>query len=226
MNQFLHGMTRAVVETFSLPEPIVEVGAYQVEGQEALGNLRTLFPSREYLGIDMRPGPGVDLIANVEALPQHDSSVGTIIALSVFEHVRHFWRGFDEVRRVLRPNGVLLVSCPFYFHVHGYPSDYWRMTPAGLEVLLEDYPQRIIGRQGPARKPLNVWGLAFGPAYPPLTEAMFMRYRRLLHNYARQPLGWLRTVRYRLGAALCGKRPFAPYLQQESWDTACQTPLQ
>jgi len=226
MNNLLHGMARAAAETFALPEPIVEIGSYQVAGQEDIGNLRSLFPGREYVGIDMREGPGVDLVASVESLPQLDASVGTVIALSTFEHVRHFWRGFAEVRRVLRPDGVFLVSVPFYFHIHGYPSDYWRFTPAALELLLEDYPQRIIGYHGPARKPLNVWGLAFGPEHPPLTAAQFRLYRQLLKTYARQPLRWFRKVRYQVGSALCGARPFAPYLQQENWDIECQTPHQ
>ena len=46
---------------------------------------------------DFRPGPGVDCVADVENLPQPDASVGTVIALSTFEHVRRFWLGFREV---------------------------------------------------------------------------------------------------------------------------------
>src|SRR6185369_2406850 len=107
---------------FHLPEPILEIGSYQVAGQEDMIDLRRLLPGREYVGVDFRPGPGVDCVANVERLPQPDSSVGTVIALSTFEHVRHFWLGFEEVYRVLRPDGVFVVSCPFYFHQHGYPS--------------------------------------------------------------------------------------------------------
>ena len=34
MNHFLNGVARAVAETFDLPEPILEVGSYKVEGQE------------------------------------------------------------------------------------------------------------------------------------------------------------------------------------------------
>src|SRR5579864_8102160 len=110
MNHFLQGMARAVAETFDLPGPIVEVGSYQVEGQEAIADLRGLFGGRPYLGLDCRPGPGVDMLADVENLPHADASVGTVIAMNTFEHVPHFWRGFEEIRRVLRPDGALLVS--------------------------------------------------------------------------------------------------------------------
>src|SRR5437764_4562577 len=187
MNQFLRGVVRAVAESFELPGPVLEIGSYQVAGQEAAIDLRSLFPGREYVGVDFRPGPGVDCVASVEALPQATGSVGTVIAVSTFEHVRHFWRGFEEVYRVLRPDGVLVVSCPFYFHQHGYPSDYWRFTPQALEVLLDRYPARVIGWHGPARRPANVWAVAFREDCPPPTVAQYETYRRLLRRYAREP---------------------------------------
>ena len=99
MNRFLQGVARAVAETFDLPGPVLEIGSYQVAGQEALADLRGLFPGRPYTGLDMRPGPGVDLVADVEALPQADASVGTVLAMNTFEHVPRFWKGFAEVRR-------------------------------------------------------------------------------------------------------------------------------
>ena len=99
-------------------------------------------PDQPYVGIDIRPGPGVDRVADVEALPYADGSIGTLIAMNTFEHVPRFWRGFEEVYRVLRPDGAFLISCPFYFHIHDHPSDYWRFSPKALELLLENYPTR------------------------------------------------------------------------------------
>jgi SAM-dependent methyltransferase len=214
---FLHGMVRAVAETFDLPGPVLEVGAYQVLGQESIADLRGLFPGRDYIGLDRRPGPGVDELGDVEALPCPDGSVGTVLALSTFEHVPHFWRGFDEVRRVLRPDGVLLVSCPFYFHIHDEPSDYWRFTPAALEVLLEDYPSKLIGWHGPSSRPANVWALAFREGRPAITAADHARYREAMRLHARMPLPWPRRMRLGLGRLLFGGGHFAPLLQRERW---------
>src|SRR4051794_39958015 len=182
MNQFLRGVVRAVAESFDLPGPVLEIGSYQVEGQDALIDLRGLFRGKEYVGVDFRPGPGVDCVASVEALPQPTGSVGTVVAVSTFEHVRYFWRGFDEVYRVLRPDGVLVVSCPFYFHQHGYPSDYWRFTPPALEGLLDRYPSRILGWHRAARRPANAWGVAFRENCRPPTADQFERSGRLLRQ--------------------------------------------
>ena len=194
MTRFLHGMIRAIAEAFPVPEPVYEIGSYQVEGQEALIDLRGLFAGREYLGIDFRAGPGVDLVADVEKLPFPDASVGTVLALSTFEHVRHFWKGFDEVYRVLRPDGVLIVSCPFYFHVHGYPSDYWRFTTYALDAMLERYPTRILGWHGPDRRPINVWAIAWREDAIPPTEEQFQKYQELLRVYARERLALGRRI--------------------------------
>ena len=222
MNHFIHGVTRAIVETFDLPEPILEIGSYQVAGQESIANLRALFPNCDYLGVDMRPGPGVDCVANVEALPQDSASVGTVLALNTFEHVRCFWKGLEEVRRVLRPDGVLVLSTPFHFRIHQFPHDYWRFTPAAYETLLEGYPSKIIGWHGPRNRPANVWAVAFRDDRKAITRDQFVHYRGLMAKYAREPeTSWTRRLRYRLAGLLCGRGPFAGYLDRNDWDSVC-----
>lgn len=223
MNSFLNGVVRAVAETFDLPGPILEIGSYHVEGQESLCNVRSYFPGKPYLGVDVRPGPGVDCIASVEALPQPDASFGTVIAMSTFEHVPRFWRGFEEVHRVLRPDGVFLVSCPFYFHIHNFPSDYWRFTPEAFELLLQGYPNKIIGWHGAKSRPSSVWSVAFREQHAAITTSEYEAYQTRVKRYARQPVRWKRQWRYQLGRWLCGRGPFAPYLDQERWESECRT---
>ena len=75
-----------VAETLDCPDPIVEFGSFQVEGQESYANLRELFPGRKYVGCDMRPGPGVDLASRTRhgeiSLP--DGSAGTVLCIETF----------------------------------------------------------------------------------------------------------------------------------------------
>lgn len=221
MNAIMRGLVRAAAETFTLPGPILEIGSYQVQGQETVADLRTLFPGRLYLGVDVRAGRGVDLRASVERLPFADRSVGTILAVSTLEHVPHFWRAFDEMYRVLRPDGALLIACPFYFHLHAYPHDYWRFTPEALELLLEPYPSKIVGWHGPAERPANVWALAFREARPAIGADEFHLYRTRLSHHARMPLPWGRYLRLQLGRLLFGRGHFAPYLEREWVNNRC-----
>lgn len=221
MNHLLRGVVRALVESFALPGPILEVGARRVPGQEDLADVRAWFSNEEYQGIDLIPGPGVDCVASVEQLPHLDASVGTVLALNVFEHVRQFWRGFEEMYRVLRPSGALLVTCPFYFRMHNFPQDYWRFSPSGLEVLLEKYPSAILGWHGPRHRPAHVWALAF-KGNRPIGESEFARYQSLLAQYAHQPASWKRTLMGRIGQIFHGHATFAPYLDRNRVETLCR----
>jgi hypothetical protein len=126
------------------------------------------------------------------------------------------------VRRVLRPDGVLLVSCPVYFHIHSYPSDYWRFTPEALDVLLQDYPTRVLGWHGPKNRPLNVWALAFREQHRELSADQYARYRQLLGKYAHEPVPFIKQCRYRLARLICGRGPVGPYLEQDRWETVCR----
>jgi hypothetical protein len=89
--------------------------------------------------------------------------------------------------------------------------------------LLEKYPSKLIGRHGPKRRSANVWALAFRERRPSISQDEFERYQKLLSSYGRQPLARGRQLRYGLGRWLCGRRPFAPYLDRERWETACRT---
>jgi hypothetical protein len=68
MRPHLREFLELCARTLVCPEPIVEIGAFQVAGQEAIADLRPLFPGRHYIGCDMRRGPGVDRIEDVHAL--------------------------------------------------------------------------------------------------------------------------------------------------------------
>jgi SAM-dependent methyltransferase len=226
MTPFIRGVVEATVASFMFPGPVVEVGAYQVAGQAELIDLRRLFPGRRYIGLDMRPGPGVDQVENVERMTIESGRIGSVLALSTLEHVKRFWLGVEELKRILRPEGVLLLSCPFYFHIHNHPSDYWRFTPEALDTLLEDrFPQRILGQHGPVKRPGNVWAVAFGPGYPPITLQQMAAYDQALRKLARSPSEPSRTLRYRLARLFCGRGPFSPHLDRDRFSIELRTGL-
>jgi SAM-dependent methyltransferase len=157
---------RLVAETIDCPGPVFEFGSYQVEGQEGYANLRGLFPGREYVGCDMRPGPGVDRLEDVTAIRLPEGSAGTVLCIETFEHVFEVRRAFDEVFRILKPGGVFLITSPLNFRIHGFPDDYWRMTPNCLRRHLEPYAARVSGYQGDRAFPHTVMGLGIKAPIP------------------------------------------------------------
>jgi SAM-dependent methyltransferase len=127
-----------LVQVLELPEPIVEFGSLQVElGQP--NDLRELFAGRDYVGTDMRPGPGVDRVEDLRRLSYADGEIGTALCLDTLEHCADPITACRELHRVLRPGGVCVVSSVMFFPVHGYPHDYWRFTPEGMRLLLRDF---------------------------------------------------------------------------------------
>ena len=44
-----------------------------------------------------------------------------------------------EIYRVLKPSGIVCVSVPFNFRIHGPLPDCWRFTEHGLRALFSSY---------------------------------------------------------------------------------------
>src|SRR4030042_5264853 len=139
MRKNVKALIAYITSKIDFQEPIVEIGSYQVEGQEGFADIRPLFPNKQFLGCDMRRGPGVDRIENLEKLSFADESVGTIIMLDTIEHVAPIHRSMQEVNRVLINGGWGVMSSVMDFGIHSYPEDYWRFTPKGIEYLMKDF---------------------------------------------------------------------------------------
>lgn len=113
---------------------ILEVGSYNENG-----SVRTLFGNAEkYIGIDMRSGPGVDLVVNANDLTGFpDEEFDTVVCTEVLEHDSHFWLSLSEMGRVLKIGGHLLLTARGNkFPEHAYPSDFYRFMPGAGEILL------------------------------------------------------------------------------------------
>ena len=86
------------------------------------------------VGLDMQAGPGVDLVHDLEE-PLPGWEFDHVDLCSVLEHVRRPWLLAANVQALMAPGATILVSVPFVWRMHAYPSDYWRMTPEALDVL-------------------------------------------------------------------------------------------
>jgi SAM-dependent methyltransferase len=93
----------------------------------------------KWTGIDMQEGHGVDMVADIHMLPPGwGDRFSGVLCSEVLEHVSRPWIAVPEIARVVRPGGWIVVTTLLTFHIHGYPSDYWRFTDQGLRLLLED----------------------------------------------------------------------------------------
>jgi SAM-dependent methyltransferase len=140
------------------PEPIVEFGSMQVEPDQD-ADLRPLFGGREFVGTDMRPGPGVDRIEDLRKLTFADGEVGTALCLDTLEHCQDPVQACRELARVTAEGGVAVISSVMLFGVHAYPNDYFRFTPQGFRSLLSGFDSLWVGAVGDPDIPFQVVGI-------------------------------------------------------------------
>lgn len=114
-------------EIFDPPEPILEIGSLQRPRQEGFADYRPFFKERAYLGSDVATGQGVDLLSDVEKLGIHRETVGTVLIMDTLEHVERPWKALEEIYRVLKTNGLVVMSSHMNFIIHNYPRDHWQV---------------------------------------------------------------------------------------------------
>ena len=88
-----------------------------------------------YTTFDMADSEAVDVVGDVLSPPFADVSFDTIISTQVLEHVEKPWVMVAQMRRLLRPGGVCVVTAPFMIPYHAHPYDFFRYTPEGLRSL-------------------------------------------------------------------------------------------
>jgi len=91
----------------------------------------------ELWGILDRLKSAVDVFGDGRQLPFADASFQTVLATEVLEHVMSPGALLQEMVRVLKPGGRLLVTVPFIQPLHEMPSDFFRYTPYSLRNLVE-----------------------------------------------------------------------------------------
>jgi SAM-dependent methyltransferase len=182
MNRATNTAVRLMAECFKPRGPVAEIGSYYEPASEAISNLRPYFPGEQFIGCDIRPGPGVDRIEDANHLSFGDSSVGAVLMLHLLEHLPTPDIALAEAYRILRPDGVLCVGVPFTYRLHGFPSDYWRFTASGLTILLSQFAQRTVFSLGPRLKPTLVFGVAGKEGSEVTFQARSERFRTAVHS--------------------------------------------
>ena len=68
-----------------------------------------------------------------------DNGFDLIVCTEVLEHTLQPFSAVAELRRLLRPGGLLFLSVPFNFRIHGPLPDCWRFTEHGLRALFSTW---------------------------------------------------------------------------------------
>jgi len=139
----LTGLTsKKFVRRFTKSEKILHAGS----GTKVLGKNCT--------NVDMLALPGVDIVADLTALPFEDDSFDAATSEQVFEHLENPTKAAAELMRVVKSGGLIHIATPFLYPWHPSPSDYSRWTCEGLASL---FPECVVVEKGVLAGPFSAF---------------------------------------------------------------------
>ena len=115
---------------------VLEIGSMDVNG-----SVRENFHDAQYIGIDFRDGPGVDLVMDALDLPSKFPAgyFDIVLCLETLEHCEQWSSVLRAGWGVLKTGGRMCVTTPSQKKgYHGYPHDYWRFTLADYAHVFND----------------------------------------------------------------------------------------
>jgi SAM-dependent methyltransferase len=151
---------------------------------------RELVPATEYLTLDIDPSFGADVVGDIHDVPRPDASFDTILCTEVLEHCRDPQRAVDEMRRLLRPGGVCVLSTRFLYPYHPTPRDYFRFTADGLAELFREWSEAEVLHLGSRLESVwmlvprrgKLWGWFIG-LFDPLVSSVRVRSTKAATGY-------------------------------------------
>ena len=102
--------------------------------------------------------PCIDILCDITDMkPVSDESIGLVLNLESLEHIPYPQKAIDEIYRVLKPEGLLILTTVMHFKIHHAPKDYWRFTPEGIELLLRRFQILDCSLEGNLKRPKGIW---------------------------------------------------------------------
>lgn len=118
---------------------VIEVGSYNVNG--GIRDILESWEPKEYIGVDIEAGPGVDVVCNGENLVEKfgKDSFDVVISTELVEHVENWKKVFSNIKNICKPNGAIYVATRSYgFPYHAFPHDYWRYETEDIKAIFSD----------------------------------------------------------------------------------------
>ncbi|MBN1910274.1 MAG: class I SAM-dependent methyltransferase, partial [Pirellulales bacterium] len=153
MNQDSEAVIRSAAEVFALRVPV-----YDFDYRGGQPGLEPSSPIASGLGSEETTRE--DRLEDLAQLPWPNGVARTVICRGALEHVFEPRRAIDEMIRILKPGGILVVVSANELTPGGAMNRYWTITPPALQRLLGVLPASLIGWRGDE----SAQGMVFGVA--------------------------------------------------------------
>lgn len=100
------------------------------------------FLASQVLTADIDEKSGANYIIDICMNNENKIATGTfdiVVCTEVLEHTLNPFSAVNEIHRILKYNGLLLMTTPFNFRIHGPLPDCWRFTEYGIRALLKGF---------------------------------------------------------------------------------------
>ena len=124
------------LSTWELRGVVIDVGGTRNPAPSYMECLKGV-ASVKLTVVNIDPDAHPDVLADATALPSADASFDMALCLNLLEHVDRPEVVMEEIARVLRPGGTLILETPFLVKVHGHPQDFHRFTDTALRRMAE-----------------------------------------------------------------------------------------
>lgn len=105
---------------------VLEIGA---RARSGVAVRERFSPPAEYVGLDITPGPNVDVVGDAHHLSRYViGKFDAAFSLSTFEHLLMPWKVVLELNKVLHERGVVFTHSHQTFPLHDVPWDFWRFS--------------------------------------------------------------------------------------------------
>ena len=118
-----------------------------------------------------------------------------ILCTEVLEHVADWDKAFQNFHTLLAPNGILIITTPFFYPLHEVPYDYWRPTPFAFQYFSKKH-NLLVDKYEQSGGFLDVLGTLYGNhAYvKPRKSTLFRRFQnKVIHLYIKYSLKILKS---------------------------------
>ncbi len=148
---YLYSDIKTVIDKYDFEGTLLDVGCGDKPYKHLFGKITS------YQGIDFKNysknktfnqnKPDIYFDTNYNKtlkLPFGDNSFDNVVSFQVLEHHRNPQKMMQEIVRVCRKNGFILITMPFIWGLHEEPNDYFRFTKNGFLELIKNNKCKIV----------------------------------------------------------------------------------
>lgn len=139
-NMLLRDATNAALKKYAKGRKVLDAGAGRLAYRSMIKQYAKSYTSSDF----QKTHEELDVVTDIENMSFERDSFDIVFCSQVLEHVPHPWIAFSEIYRILKADGIVIITVPMLGYIHNAPYDFYRYTNYGLENLAKDAGFKII----------------------------------------------------------------------------------